>query len=273
MTGSTRSSTIAGDSDENKYREKSVDEVPGNKQQLLGVAGQDLTATGHDASSPVRADGKRELTEEDAWDRLGYSLPEWRKWSIFVLILFIQTSMNSNASMYGFAVEGISEEFGVSEVKARLGQFIFLIAYAFGCELWAPWSEELGRWPTQQLSLFLVNIWQISSALAPNFGTIMVSRALGGLSTSGGSVTLGVIADLYEPEDTGFQYAVAFVILSSVGGAPIGAVIGGFVGQYLEWYWVFWVLVGLHLFHKLPLLTIAAYHGRHCPTTPLLPGP
>jgi predicted MFS family arabinose efflux permease len=130
-------------------------------------------------------------------------------------------------------VEGIAEEFHVSEYKARLGQFIFLIFYAFGCELWAPWSEEIGRWPTQQASLFLVNIWQISSALAPNFGTILVSRALGGLSTSGGSVTLGVIADLYEPEDTGFQYAVAFVILSSVGGAPIGAVIGGFVGYNL----------------------------------------
>jgi hypothetical protein len=245
MVGSTRSSTIAADSDsqhrgeESAFREKSVDEAPGNKQQLLGVDGQDLTATGLDASSPVRADGKRELTEDDAWDKLGYSLPTWRKWSIFVLVLFIQTSMNSNASMYGFAVEGISEEFGVSTTKARLGQFIFLVAYAFGCELWAPWSEELGRWPTQQLSLFLVNIWQLPTALAPNFGSVLVARALGGLSTSGGSVTLGVIADLYEPEDTGFQYAVAFVILSSVGGAPIGAVIGGFVGQYADWQWIF----------------------------------
>lgn len=219
-----------------------MDQSPGNKQSLLGVDGQD-TAAQFQTTTPFRADGKQELTEEDAWDKLGYSLPEWRKWSIFILILCIQTSMNSNASMYGFAVEGIAEEFHVSETKARLGQFIFLVCYAFGCELWAPWSEELGRWPTQQMSLFLVNIWQISSALAPNFGTIMVSRALGGLSTSGGSVTLGVIADLYEPEDTGFQYAVAFVILSSVGGAPLGAVIGGFVGQYREWYWVFWVLL------------------------------
>lgn len=34
---------------------------------------------------------------------------------------------------------------------------IFLICYAFGCELWAPWSEELGRRWTLQASLFLVN--------------------------------------------------------------------------------------------------------------------
>lgn len=248
MTGSTRSSTVQGDSDHDHdhdhYNEKSaVDETPGQKQSVLGVAGQDLTATGQDAAQPERADGKIELTEDDAYDKLGYTLPEWRKWSILVLILLIQTSMNSNASMYGFAVEGMSEQYGVSESKARLGQAIFLICYAVGCELWAPWSEELGRWPTQQLSLFLVNIWQLPCALAPNFGTILVARALGGLSTAGGSVTLGVIADLYQPEDTGFQYAVAFVILSSVGGAPAGAVIGGFVGQYREWYWIFWTLL------------------------------
>lgn len=48
---------------------------------------------------------------------------------------------------------------------------------------------------------------------------------------------------MYRPEDTGFQYAVAFVILSSVGGSPAGAVIGGFVGQYRSVEWIFWTLL------------------------------
>ena len=95
----------------------------------------------------------------------------------------------------------------------------------------------------EQLSLFLVNIWQLLSALAPNFGSLLVARCLGGLSTAGGSVTLGIIADIYQPEDSGFQYAVAFVVLSSVGGAPVGAVIGGFIGQYKSWQWIFWALL------------------------------
>ncbi len=77
---------------------------------------------------------------------------------------------------------------------------IFLVMYAFGCELWAPWSEELGRKPILQLSLFLVNIWQLPVALAPNFASIMVGRALGGLSSAGGSVTLGMIADMWDSE-------------------------------------------------------------------------
>ena len=89
-----------------------------------------------------------------------------------------------------------------------------------------------------------MHIWHISIALSPTWGGVLASRILGGLSTSGGSVTLGVLADLYHQEDTGFQYAVAFVILSSVGGAPIGTVIGGFVSTYhADPAWIFWTLL------------------------------
>lgn len=104
-------------------------------------------------------------------------------------------------------------------------------SYAFGCELWAPWSEELGRKPILQLSLFLVNIWQLPVALAPNFASLMVGRALGGLSSAGGSVTLGMVADMWESDKQ--QYAVAYVVFSSVGGSVLGPVVGGFVQQYL----------------------------------------
>lgn len=108
--------------------------------------------------------------------------------------------MNLNTSLYSNGIGGISEEFHVSEQAARVGAMIFLVFYAFGCELWAPWSEELGRKPVLQLSLFLVNIWQLPVALAPNFATIIVGRMLGGLSSAGGSVTLGMIADMWEPD-------------------------------------------------------------------------
>ena len=116
---------------------------------------------------------------------------------------------------------------------------IFLILYAFGCELWAPWSEELGRWPILQLSLFLVNIWQILAGLAPNFGSLLVARALGGLSSAGGSVTLGMIADLWDSDTQ--QFAVAFVVLSSVGGSVFGPVIGAFSERFLGYAWNFWI--------------------------------
>ncbi|KAK1139221.1 hypothetical protein N8T08_001151 [Aspergillus melleus] len=186
-----------------------------------------------------RGDGKRELTEDDCYDKLGFCFPWYKKWSILTVIFTVQMSMNFNSSVYPNAVTPLSEHFQVSEQAARVGQMIFLVAYAFGCELWAPWSEEFGRWPIMQASLFLVNIWQIPCALAPNFGTIVVGRFLGGLSSAGGSVTLGMTADMWEPDEQGF--AVAYVVLSSVGGTTIGPIFGGMIQQWLDWRWNFWI--------------------------------
>ena len=189
---------------------------------------------------PARADGKVQLDEAEAYDKLGFAFPTWKKWTILTIVFAVQTSMNFNASIYGNAVKPLQAAFPyISEAGARTGQMIFLIAYAFGCELWAPWSEELGRWPVLQASLFLVNVWQIPCALAPNFATILAFRFLGGLSSAGGSVTLGMVADLFDADDQ--QYAVAYIVLSSVGGSALGPIVGGFVEKYLSWRWVFWL--------------------------------
>lgn len=186
---------------------------------------------------------KYEITEDDCYEELGYNFSNWKKWYILTIIFWVQVSMNFNTSLYSNAIgarndptgekKGLTEEFGVSAQGARCGAMIFLVLYAFGCELWAPWSEEFGRWPVLQLSLFLVNIWQIPVALANNFATVMVGRALGGLSSAGGSVTLGMIADMWEADTQ--QYAVAYVVFSSVGGSVLGPIVGGFCEQYLDW--------------------------------------
>jgi len=132
----------------------------------------------HRPSQVPRTDGKRELKEKDCWDKLAYSWPRWKKALYLASIAGIQISMNFNTSVFPSAVGPISEHFGVSMQAARCGQMIYLLFYSFGCELWAPWSEEFGRWPVLQLSMFLINIWNIPNSVAPNFGTILVCRAL-----------------------------------------------------------------------------------------------
>ena len=206
------------------------------------VRGSDNTPSDEKAEpATTRDDGKIEIKEKDNWDKLGYSFSTFRKWTILTVIFWVQVSMNFNTSIYSNAVEPLTKEFKISGQAARVGQMIYLVAYAFGSELWAPWSEDLGRWPVLQLSLFLVNIWEIPCALAPNYSTIIGFRFLGGLSSAGGSVTLGLIADMWDADDQ--QYAVAYIVLSSVGGSVVGPIVGAFVQRWLSWHWNFWVQV------------------------------
>ena len=95
-------------------------------------------------------DGKRIITEDECWDILGYSWPAWKKWMLLSSVFAVQVSMNFNTSVYPSSIKQMAKYFGVSEQAARVGQCLFLVLYAFGCELWAPWSEEFGRWPILQ---------------------------------------------------------------------------------------------------------------------------
>jgi len=187
----------------------------------MSIPLSDLSSSAVAAAPPVQI----MLNEHTSRSATAYAWSPPKKWIVLTVMAFCQVSMNFNAAVYSNAVEGINEAFGIS--NARLGMFAFLVSYAIGCELWAPWSEELGRRPIMQLSLLLTNISILVVALAPSFGAVIGGRILGGLSSAGGSVTLGIVADMFLPDEQ--QHAVAWASLFSCLGAVIGGITGGYV--------------------------------------------
>jgi MFS family permease len=118
--------------------------------------------------------------------------------------------------VYSNAIGPLNKEYNLGDnhfTNARAGMAWFLILYGLGCELWAPWSEEFGRFWVMQLSLGTVNIWQILAGASTKWSMVLTARLLGGLCSAGGSVTLGMVADMFDPEDQ--QYAVLWASLWS----------------------------------------------------------
>ncbi|KAI1750544.1 major facilitator superfamily domain-containing protein [Xylaria castorea] len=191
------------------------------------------------------------ITQETNPEVLALGFATWKKWMILTVIFLVQTSMNFNTSLYANGQTGIAKEFNVGRQTTVTGAAVFLITYAFGCELWAPWSEELGRKFVLQGSLFLVNLCCLPVALAKpnNITSIFVGRAFGGLFSAGGSVTLGMVADMFPATEQ--EYPLAFIVLSSVGGSIIGPIIGGFVETYLKWQWTIWIQLAFGAFVQL----------------------
>jgi hypothetical protein len=95
------------------------------------------TSTTHFTSSLGDA---QVLTERNAYAHTGYAWSKAKKWGILTVIFLVQISMNFNASVYMNAAGGIAKEYGLQGVGylERIPQMLFLVAYAFGCELWAP---------------------------------------------------------------------------------------------------------------------------------------
>ena len=102
---------------------------------------ENVSSSNNEKAAPFNpdTDDKIEISEADCQGELGFDFPSWKKWTILTLIFWVQVSMNFNTSLYSNAVKGISKEFNVSQQAARCGAMIFLVTYAFGCELWAPW--------------------------------------------------------------------------------------------------------------------------------------
>lgn len=121
---------------------------------------------------------------------------------------------------------------------------MYVLGYAVGPVLLAPLSEYFGRQPVYAVSWFLLFIFQLPMALAPNIGTIIVCRFLAGL---GGGAPLtntgGSISDLWVRNESGGPMAVYG--LSSTFGPPMALVVSGYIALNPGWRYIFWVMMAI----------------------------
>lgn len=110
--------------------------------------------------------------------------------------------------------------------------------------LLAPLSEYYGRNPVYFISWFVLFIFQLPLALAPNIGTVIVCRLIQGF---GGSAPLtntgGTVSDVWERNSSG--PAMSIYGLSSTFGPPMALVISGYIAQNKGWRWLFWVYMAI----------------------------
>ncbi|KAH6620366.1 major facilitator superfamily domain-containing protein [Boeremia exigua] len=209
----------------------------------------------------VDANGVTRLSEGADIKDTAYAFSYKYKWWILTVVALCQTSMNYNAAVYSNAIAPLNEHYNLGNnhfTNARAGLAWFLIPYGFGCELWAPWSEDFGRWIVMQLSLGSVNIWQILAGASTSWNMVLAARVLGGVCSAGGSVTLGMVADMFHPDEQ--QYAVLWASLWSCLGSVIGGMAGGSIEQFLHWRWNFWIQLILGI-------TVQAIHFFFVPET------
>lgn len=79
--------------------------------------------------------GRIILTEAEYPRVLARAYSTRKRWTILSIIFLVQCSMNFNTSLYSNGLIGMSDEFGITVQTARTGAAIFLVTYAFGCEL------------------------------------------------------------------------------------------------------------------------------------------
>jgi len=116
----------------------------------------------------------------------------------FLALVTMMNAFAIDAFLPGFAEMRIS--FGLDPDSTLLGRTIslFLLGNALGMPVYGPLTDSIGRKRTLNLSLALYIAAALMAALAPNLGTLYISRVIWGFSAAGPRIVAqAVIRDRY----------------------------------------------------------------------------
>ncbi|KAE8445120.1 hypothetical protein EG329_013722 [Mollisiaceae sp. DMI_Dod_QoI] len=165
-----------------------------------------------------------------------------RKWLVVIIVSASSLCVTCTSSIYTSTYAQIEKDFHVSREVATLGLSLFIMGLGLGPMLLGPLSEFYGRRPIYLVSFSMFIIWIIPSAVAQNIQTMLVARFFDGLAGSAFlSVAGGTVGDMFNRET--LQLPMLIYTGSPFIGPSIGPLIGGFINQYADWRWTYYVLL------------------------------
>ncbi|MGE0356463.1 MAG: multidrug effflux MFS transporter [Burkholderiales bacterium] len=144
------------------------------------------------------------------------------------------------------AFGGMQAALGATPLEMQQTLSAYLLAFGVMFLFHGALSDSLGRKPVIVVSLVVFTVASLGAALATNVHTLILWRAVQGVSTGAGIVVgRAMIRDLYEEEDA--QRLMSMVTLF-FGLAPVIApIIGGLLFEAFGWQSIFWFLAAVGL--------------------------
>ncbi|KAJ4301842.1 hypothetical protein N0V90_003938 [Kalmusia sp. IMI 367209] len=146
----------------------------------------------------------------------------------------------SQTKKWANAVQGVQQilvEFGVSQEVVTLGISLFVLGFALGPLLWAPFSELYGRQIVFFGTFLAFMAFNAGAAGSKNIWTLLILRFFGGAFGSSPLTNAGgVVADLFAAKERGL--AMSIFSVAPFMGPVLGPIVGGFLGMTEGWRWV-----------------------------------
>ena len=139
----------------------------------------------------------------------------------------------------------------IADLKGSQTQYTWIITAALltmavSTPVWAKLGDFISRKILLQIALGIFVVASVAAGFSGNAETLMVWRALSGLSMGGLMATSQVImADIVSPRERGkYMGILGAIMLVSQLGSPI---LGGWLTDAFSWHWNFWVMAPFSL--------------------------
>ncbi|PYI09552.1 MFS general substrate transporter [Aspergillus sclerotiicarbonarius CBS 121057] len=178
-----------------------------------------------------------------------------RKIAITLVVASCTLTVSLTSSVYSGSISEITAYFSVSSEVATIGLSLFVLGFAVGPLLWAPFSEVFGRQLPFFFSCMGMAAFSAGCAGARNIWTLCILRFFAGAFGSAPFTNAGgTISDMFTARQRGL--ALSLYAAAPFLGPAIGPIIGGFLGMRAGWRWVEGFLAALAGFIWL-LMTVS----------------
>lgn len=132
------------------------------------------------------------------------AFPMSRKWSIAILNSLSTFAVTFASSVYVSGIPSIIQDFHVSGEVATLGLSLFVLGFALGPLIWAPFSEVYGRRTIFVVSYAAYTAFSVAAPFSPDITTLLVLRFFASaFGSSSMTNTGGIISDMFEKKERG----------------------------------------------------------------------
>jgi DHA1 family bicyclomycin/chloramphenicol resistance-like MFS transporter len=166
------------------------------------------------------------------------------RWLLAVLIAGLSTLGPFSIDTYLPAFAGIAQDLQASPLQMQQTLSAYLFGFAFMLLFHGALADSFGRRPVILGGLSVFTLASIGCALAPDIHTLVLLRALQGMSAGAGiAVGRAIIRDLFAPTEA--QRMMSQVTLFFGIAPAVAPIIGGYLYVHLNWHSIFWFLVAV----------------------------
>ncbi|HWD69428.1 MAG TPA: DHA2 family efflux MFS transporter permease subunit [Solirubrobacteraceae bacterium] len=164
-----------------------------------------------------------------------------RIWTLLIVSVGLFMVVLDNL-IVSVALPSIHRDLGASMQSLEWTVNAYVLAYAVLLLTGAALGDRFGRKRMFIAGIALFTAASAGSALAPDMGSLIATRALQGVGAAIVTpLTLTLLADSFPAENRG----IALGVWSGISGIAValGPLVGGAVIQLSNWHWIFWINV------------------------------
>jgi EmrB/QacA subfamily drug resistance transporter len=164
-----------------------------------------------------------------------------RRWASLVVVCFGQLMIMLDSTIVNVALPSMQRDLGFSQAGLTWVVNAYLIAFGGFLLVAGRLGDLIGRKKVFLAGVFLFTVASVGTGLAPAAGNLIVGRFLQGVgaSLSAGVIIAIIITEFQKPAER--VQAMSLFTLVIAGGGSFGLLAGGFLTEWANWHWIFFI--------------------------------